>query len=91
MKKPTIDIPQSIEKGIQRVLNDVKENIETMSGRRNGAITPSAAVPPPSVGLAVNTAAATLVTLKTEFDVLVIQVNDIQTQLNALVARLNTP
>lgn len=91
MKKPVIDVLQTIEKGVQRVLMDIKENVEIITGRRGGAILPSLASPAPSVGLAVNTAAATLVTLKTEFDVLVIQVNDIQAKLNALIARLNTP
>ena len=91
MKKPVIDLQQTIDKGLLRALLDIKENIEIVTGRRGGAITSSAAVPPPSVGIAVNTAAATLVTLKTEFDVLVIQVNDIQDKINLLIARLNTP
>lgn len=91
MKKATIDIAQTVAKDIQRVLNDVKENIEIVTGRRGGAIDSSVPRTIASVGIAVNSAAATLVTTKAEHDVLISVVQDIQAKLNLLIARLNTP
>lgn len=91
MKKATIDIAQTMAKDIQRVLNDVKENIEIVTGRRGGAIGLSVPRTIASTGLAVNTAAATLVTTKVDFDALIVVVRDIQEKLNLLITRLNTP